>query len=84
MMPLSKMTSCFGSPNPKVYFPHLFNIEKNQNYKGHLPHKKYYGYDYMMPEARQQFLEWCLGEVRSGAVFNVIRNKYLNIVNLTS
>ena len=70
MMPLSKMPSCFGLPSPKGYFPHLFNIKKNQNYKGHLPHKKYYGYDYMMPKARQQFLEWYLGEVRRGAVFD--------------
>ena len=41
----------------KGYFPHFFNTSNNQNYKGKLPHKKYYGYKTMSVDGKAKFEE---------------------------
>lgn len=42
----------------KGWFPHLFNLPENQNYKGKYPDKKYYAPELMSPKKRSEFNEW--------------------------
>jgi hypothetical protein len=43
----------------KQYFPHGWNEKKNfENNLWHLPDKKHYGPESMMPEAREKFEKW--------------------------
>ena len=59
-MPLSALPKAFGLKNvlKKRYFPHLFNIIENMNYKGKLPSISYYSPDSMHTEDRTVFLRW--------------------------
>ena len=58
-MALAKLPKAFGLKElKKGFFPHLFNIPANQNYKGPIPDKMYYDPDGMMDDKRTEFLEW--------------------------
>lgn len=58
-MKLSKIPECFGlSELTKGYFPHLFNRQENQSYRGPYPDVRYYGIEYMSQEEAEKFQEW--------------------------
>ena len=58
-MALSRLPACFGvTEEKKGFFPHLFNVQENQNYIGPFPDKKYYSPDTMSSSTRSEFLEW--------------------------
>lgn len=70
MQPLSALPKSFGLNDEKGFFPHLFNIPQNQDYKGPLPGIEFYDFDNMKPRLQKSFLEWYNAEVASGAMFN--------------
>ena len=53
----------------KGYFPHFFNVPKNQDYVGPVPDAKYYGPDQMSTDGRAKFLKWHQERVSEGYVF---------------
>ena len=56
-MALDKFTKTFDIKElKKGYFPHKFNLPKNQNYIGPMPDKKYYDVDYMTESKLKDFL----------------------------
>ena len=58
-MSLAKLPKAFGIKElKKGFFPHLFNVEENQAYKGPMPDIKYYDPDAMSSEMRAEFLQW--------------------------
>ncbi|XP_041465845.1 uncharacterized protein LOC121416344 isoform X2 [Lytechinus variegatus] len=58
-MGLAKLPKTFGIQElKKGFFPHLFNVEANENYVGPLPDKKYYGTTSMMKNTLLEFNEW--------------------------
>ncbi|VDI57140.1 Hypothetical predicted protein [Mytilus galloprovincialis] len=58
-MKLSKIPQCFGLQElQKGHFPHLFNTQEHQSYKGPYPAASYYGVDYMGEEEAQLFWNW--------------------------
>ena len=58
-MKLAALPKCFGIEGiKKGYFPHYFNTEENQNYKGMYPEPSYYGADFMGGKERSQFYDW--------------------------
>ena len=58
-MPLSAFPKTFGLTElRKGYFPHKFNIPKNQEYVGPIPAIDYYMPEAMPPEGRQEFKKW--------------------------
>ncbi|XP_066248831.1 uncharacterized protein [Euwallacea similis] len=54
----------------KGYFPHFFNVKKNQNYIGSIPDAKCYGPNTMKKETRKKFLEWHTDRVKENYVFD--------------
>lgn len=56
--PLSKLPGLCGFQGSKGYYPHFFNSPENNEYKGRLPEKKYYGYDQMIVKSREKFDQW--------------------------
>lgn len=57
--PLSDFPETFGIEElKKGYFPHFFNTDANQNYKGKLPAKKYYGYTSFKKDSYENFNKW--------------------------
>ena len=70
-MALSKFPKTFGKTELcKGYFPHLFNKEENQNYKGPIPDVDHYSPKTMKPEARVAFLAWHKEQVESNYLFD--------------
>ena len=58
-MALARLPAAFGLTElSKGYFPHLFNIPDNQDYRGIIPYIKYYDPDGMRSETREPFLAW--------------------------
>ena len=58
-MKLSALPKAFGLTElKKGWFPHYFNTRDNQNYVGPFPSKRYYGYNMMSVEERQNFVRW--------------------------
>ena len=58
-MALAKFPKTFGlSELKKGYFPHFFNIPKNQNYKGPYPPPEDYGAEFMSVEDNMTFIKW--------------------------
>ena len=55
---LAKFPNTFDFKGNKGYFPHYFNIEENQRYKGVYPDKKYYGYNTMTIKNKELFDKW--------------------------
>jgi len=56
---LAKLPSIFGlSEMHKGFFPHLYSISANQNYKGPMPDAEYYDPDGMKPDKCEAFYTW--------------------------
>ncbi|KAE9522228.1 hypothetical protein AGLY_017373 [Aphis glycines] len=69
--PLSSFPKTFGLKElKKGYFPHLFNTVENQNYISILPDKKYYGYETMKTENKQEFEKWYDNKINENYIFN--------------
>ncbi|XP_055387941.1 uncharacterized protein LOC129616346 [Condylostylus longicornis] len=62
-MALSKLPKAFDLQfnMKKGYFPHLFNIAKNENYIGQLPSVEYYNPNDMKVD--EQIIEYCVNDV---------------------
>ena len=58
----------------KGFFPHLFNVTKNQEYVGPLPDARYYDPDGMSPKKRDEFLRWHAAKVAEGYEFHLRRD----------
>ena len=57
-MPLEKFKDTFGLTElKKGYFPHKFNTEENQDYKGSIPELKYYETDCMNTKKKRSCRE---------------------------
>jgi hypothetical protein len=57
-MALAKFPKTFGlSELKKGYFPHFFNIPKNQYYKGPYPPPEDYGAEFMSVEDNKTFIK---------------------------
>ncbi|KAJ8020849.1 putative DNA polymerase [Holothuria leucospilota] len=56
--PLSAFSKTFGIEKMKGYFPHLFNTQANEAYKGSWPDRKFYSPDEMKEEERNDFNKW--------------------------
>ena len=70
--PLSAFPATFGLTKlHKGYFPHLFNIQENQNYEGPLPDASYYDPDGMSPKKPEDFLQWHAAKVADAYIFNL-------------
>ncbi|KAG8192310.1 hypothetical protein JTE90_002131 [Oedothorax gibbosus] len=68
-MALSKLPKTFGKQEiAKGYFPHLFNIDANQDYVGVLPAPEFYSPDTMSASERDKFYKWY--EDRKSLPFN--------------
>ena len=58
-MALRKLPKAFGLVDTeKGDFPYFFNTKRHENYRGVYPPPEYYGVASMMPEAREEFLQW--------------------------
>ena len=64
-MPLTNFTSTFGFDEndttlnlKKGYFPHFFNVPENQDYRGPLPAKHFYGPYNMSQDRFDVFERW--------------------------
>lgn len=58
-MPLSRFPKTFGQKElKKGYFPHWFNVIQNKNYIGVVPPMKYFGYNNMKTDDRNNFIKW--------------------------
>ena len=58
-MSLAKLPRAFGlNELCKGYFPHLFNVPENQDYRGAIPEARFYAPDQMGIEGREVFLRW--------------------------
>lgn len=57
---LASLPAMFGLGDilKKGYFPYLFNTQKNQQYKGIIPHPAYFDPDHMKPADRSAFYAW--------------------------
>ena len=56
---LAKLPSIFGLTElQKGFFPHLFSIPENQEYKGAMPDAKYYDPEGMREAKKKEFDEW--------------------------
>ncbi len=56
--PLKNLSKTYDIDTLKGYFPHHFNIPKNQNYIGTIPDVKYFGINNMMPDDYKIFKPW--------------------------
>jgi hypothetical protein len=66
---LAKMPAVFGLTElKKVYFPHFFNTEQNQNYVGPFPGSVHYNPDDMSVVNRKAFYTWY--DQQQGKVFD--------------
>ena len=74
MMPLSAFPKTFGFKElAKGYFPHLFNISANQNYKGALPDMKYFMPNSMSLKGFELFKSWYDEELAKGEEYDFRR-----------
>ncbi|KAK3107046.1 hypothetical protein FSP39_005868 [Pinctada imbricata] len=68
---LSKLPSIFGLEElKKGYFPHLFNVNENQDYEGEIPEPNFYCVDQMNEKDRAAFLAWHKSKKENGYIFN--------------
>ena len=58
LQPLSSFPTTFGFEGCKGYFPHLFNTNANQRYKGKFPELYYYGYNEMTKDKKEKLKQW--------------------------
>lgn len=58
-MPLASFPKTFGIKElKKGFFPHFFNTEENFNYIGKIPPLRYFGYNNMNPEKREELIKF--------------------------
>ena len=57
-MALKKLPKIFGLECDKGDFPHLFNVEANQNYIGKFPDIKYFDIDSKSSDEREELIIW--------------------------
>ena len=70
-MSLAKFPKTFGQDELcKGYFPHLFNKEENQNYRGPIPCQNDYGVNFMKPGEREAFMTWHDEQVANNYAFD--------------
>ncbi|XP_071118386.1 uncharacterized protein [Haliotis cracherodii] len=70
--PLKAFPKSFGLKElKKGYFPHFFNTEANQTYRGPYPPAIMYDPDGMSPAERTAFLQWHTPKVQEGALFDL-------------
>jgi hypothetical protein len=67
-MALKKLPKIFGLEDAKGDFPHLFNVEENQNYVGPFPDIKYFDIDSKSTAERADFIKW--HETQKDKIFN--------------
>lgn len=68
-MGLARLPEAFGLKElRKGFFPHLFNVARNQKYVGPMPDARYYGVDEMSVSRRREFMTWY--ETQRGKAFD--------------
>jgi hypothetical protein len=57
---LANLAKAFGLKLMKGYFPHLFNLEENQNYVGPIPGEEFFDLTFFAKNASEitKFREW--------------------------
>lgn len=87
--PLRNFPKTFGLENiTKGDFPHLFNREENQDYRGVVPHLMYFGPDTLPDDRLADLLQWYYVELRrtspdfeeNNLIINEIELKYFGII----
>jgi hypothetical protein len=71
--PLADFPSIFGLDEDKFkkgYFPYLFNVTPNQDYKGMIPAIQFYDPRNMSPDKRKAFLKWYDDEIIAGEEYD--------------
>ena len=69
--PLSAFPKTFGLTElKKGYFPHKFNIPRNQEYVGPVPAIDYYMSQVMSPKGRQEFGKWHQEQRENQVIFD--------------
>jgi len=62
-MKLEAFPKTFGIKElKKGFFPHYYNTEENFNYIGKIPPMRYFGYNAMSKEKREEFVKWWVGK----------------------
>ena len=70
--PLATFPTTFGIRElTKGYFPHLFNLEENQEYEGPLPDISYYDPEGMSAKKKAEFERWHAEKRAEGYIFNL-------------
>ena len=70
-MRLAAFSSTFNLTElKKGFFPHLFNLPHHQNYVGRIPDIEFYDPDGMMPNKKEELLQWHADQVRRNVSFN--------------
>ena len=70
-IPLAAFTNTFNLRElKKGFFPHLFNLPHHQNYVGRIPDIEFYDPDGMMPNKKEELLQWHADQVRRNVSFN--------------
>ena len=71
-MPLVAFPRTFNlTEMKKGFFPHLFNLPHHQNYVGRIPDIEFYDPDGMMPEKKEELLQWHADQVLRNVSFNL-------------
>ena len=72
--PLAAFSATFSlSELHKGFFPHAFNVQRNQTYRGPMPPRVDYDPEGMTAAKRRDFDEWYDARVASGYVFDLAR-----------
>ena len=72
--PLAAFSTTFNLTElHKGFFPHAFNVQRNQTYRGPMPPRSDYDPDGMSESKRREFDEWYDARVASGHVFDLAR-----------
>ena len=71
LMALANFPKTFGlNELKKGFFPHFFNTQEHQIYKGYMPDRKYNDPDGMSPTRKQEFESWYDEKVSQRYIFN--------------
>ena len=75
---LDSLVKAFDLPvDPKMFFPHLYNLEKNYNTNLlHLPPKDDYLYKSKKPKDKEAFEKWYAQHYNDGFNFNEVIAEY--------
>ena len=75
---LSSFPATFGLRElTKGFFPHLFNTNDNQTYRGPLPDLRFYDPDGMSPKKREELVRWHAAHTVEGYEFDLRRDMQL-------